>query len=230
MTEILSLLSYLDYSALMFFLLSWFAFEYINDFGERGRQSTSTLMAEMRRNWMLVMAEREIRIVDTAIMSGQLQAAAFFASASILGIGGCFALLGATDQILQIYQDLPVTNSESRAILEIKVLGLTCIFIYAFFKFGWAFRLFNYSSILIGAVPSNPDAPLEERQEKALQAAEMNIVASQHFTAGLRGIFMALAFLGWFVGAIALYCSTILILLVLIRRQYFSRARKILLD
>ncbi len=31
--------------------------------------------------------------------------------------------------------------------------GLALIFVYAFFKFAWAYRLFNYGAILIGAVP-----------------------------------------------------------------------------
>jgi uncharacterized membrane protein len=36
---------------------------------------------------------------------------------------------------------------------ELKVFGLIAIFAYAFFKFGWSYRLFNYSSILFGAIP-----------------------------------------------------------------------------
>ena len=34
-----------------------------------------------------------------------------------------------------------------------KVDGLAVIFVYAFFKFAWAYRLFNYMAIIVGAVP-----------------------------------------------------------------------------
>lgn len=230
MTHFLSQLDQLDFVALCFFALSWLVFEFINDYTAVGKTSTGGLMAERRRQWMLVMAERELRIVDTSIISGLLQGTGFFASACILAIGGCFALLGATDEILQIYNDIPVASATDRGILKLKVLGLTSIFIYAFFKFGWAFRLFNYCSILIGAVPSNDNADVKTRQKKALTAAEMNVLAGRHFTAGLRAIFMALAYLGWFIGPVMFLLTTILVLIVLIRRQYFAQARKILLD
>jgi uncharacterized membrane protein len=56
----------------------------------------------------------------------------------------------------------------------------------------------------------------------------MNIIASAHFTAGLRAIFFALGYLGWFVGPYVLVFTTLFIVAVLTRRQYFSKARKIL--
>ena len=230
MSNIFSLLSFADVVALSFFLFSWLAFEFLNDYSSFSKYGTDGLMAEKRREWMLVLAERDLRMVDTSIMAGLMQGTAFFASASILAIGGCFALLGSIDDIIKIYNDLPVAREMNRELLEIKVLGLTSIFVYTFFKFGWCFRLFNYCSILIGAVPQCDKADLETRQKKALIAAEMNITAGKHFTAGLRGIFQALAFLGWFIGPGAFLISTILVLLVLIRRQYFSRARAILID
>ena len=34
-----------------------------------------------------------------------------------------------------------------------KVIGLAVIFVYAFFKFAWSYRLFNYMAIIVGAVP-----------------------------------------------------------------------------
>ena len=36
---------------------------------------------------------------------------------------------------------------------EIKAIGLAVIFVYAFFKFAWSYRLFNYVAILLGAMP-----------------------------------------------------------------------------
>jgi len=219
-----------DLFAIGFFVISWIIFEYLVDYSSFAKISTSGLMAEKRRDWMLVLAEREMRMVDTSIMAGLMQGTAFFASASLLAMGGCLALLGSTDEILQVYGDLPVADDLDRGMLELKVLGLASIFIYTFFKFGWSYRLFNYCSILIGGVPPVEISDLEVRKTKALAAAEMNIAAGRHFTAGLRGIFQALAYLGWFVGPEAFFVTTILVLLVLTRRQFASNARAILLD
>jgi len=223
-------LQFLDWLALWFFLITWTVFEYVTDYSPLSSRSLGGLMAERRRAWMMVMAERDLRIVDTSIMSGLLHGTAFFASASILAIGGCFALLGSTDVVLQVYKDLPVPIEHSRSLWEIKILGLAVIFVYTFFKFGWSFRLFNYSGILLGAVPPIQNAPLDERTAKAMKAAEMNAIAGRHFTSGLRGLFLALGYLGWFIGPLMFMITTVCVLLVLIRRQYFSKSRKLLLD
>jgi len=129
--------------------------------------------------------------------------------------------------VLQIYRDLPLTADSSRAIWEVKVLGLVLIFTYGFFKFAWSYRLFNYCSILIGAVPS-ADSNNDQKTYAVDCASNMNILAGRHFTAGLRGLFFALGYMGWFVGPKVFICSTLFVLVVLMRRQYFSRAREIL--
>ena len=228
MTEALAALSTADQLALAAFLGIWLLFEVLTQHTHLKHKSLSGMMAHKRREWMLVLAERELRIVDTSILNGLQHGTAFFASTSILAIGGCFALLGSADLVVEIYQDLPLGNALNRGVFELKVLGLTVIFVYSFFKFGWAFRLFNYCSILMGAVRQPDDAPLEERRKQALQAAEMNIIASHHFTAGLRGIFFALGYLGWFIGPWLLIITTVFVVLVLARRQFRSRARAVL--
>jgi len=217
-----------DVVALALFVLAWLGFDLVLRATLARRPSLSDLMARRRREWMLIMMERNMRMVDTSILNGLQQGAAFFGSATILAIGGCFALVSSTEQVAQIVGDLPLEQPFSRGLFEIKVFGLTVIFVYAFFKFGWAYRLFNYCGILIGAVPDPDHGDAALRRRKALDAAEMNIIASRHFTAGLRGIFFALAYLGWFLGPMALMASTVFVLAVLTRRQFFSQARAIL--
>jgi uncharacterized membrane protein len=46
----------------------------------------------------------------------------------------------------------------------------------------------------------------------------------------MRAIFFSLAYLGWFLGPEALIASTVFVMIVLARRQYFSQARRILID
>lgn len=229
MSWILSIIGPSDMAALAFFLCAWLMFEAVVDYSPLRFRSLSGLMAERRREWMLTLAERDLRMIDTGIVAGLQQGSAYFGSASILAIGGCFALFGSTDAVLQIYRDIPFIEPVPRGAYELKVFGLTTVCVYGFFKFGWAYRLFNYCSILIGGVGHTQDAPPEERRAAALRAAEMNIVASRHFTAGMRAIFFSLAYIGWFVGPWVLIGSTVFVVLVLARRQFFSRARSILI-
>lgn len=228
MEAFFSTISSNDLIALVFFLGGWLAFETVVDYSRLRLRSLSGLMAVKRREWMLVLAERDLRMIDTAILAGLQQGSAYFGSASILAIGGCVALFGSTDAVLQIYRDMPFMEPLPRGIFELKVFGLTTICVYGFFKFGWAYRLFNYCSILIGGVPHTQDSQPEERKVAALKAAEMNIIASRHYTAGMRAIFFALAYIGWFVGPWMLIGSTIFVIMVLTRRQFFSNARRIL--
>ena len=130
--------------------------------------------------------------------------------------------------VMAIY--LPLVGAISRSLFELKLVGLTLIYVYAFFKFGWSYRLFNYCSILVGGVQQPDQADSATRRRQALRAGEMNVLASRHFTAGQRALFMALAYLGWFAGPLALLASTVFVIAVLVRRQFFSNARRVLLD
>ncbi|KQU70135.1 DUF599 domain-containing protein [Aminobacter aganoensis] len=224
-------LSGLDIAALAFFLAGWI----FHALGAEGhivrRLSLTRAMNAQRAAWMATMARREVRIVDTSIMNGLQQGTAFFASSSLIAVGGCFALLGASDRVLAILSDVPLAGATARPLFEIKVIGLIIILAYSFFKFGWAYRLFNYCSILIGAVPqlgsrSEPDAEIETA---VLRATRMNQLAGKHFNAGLRGVFFSIGYLGWFIDPRVFFLTTVILLGVLIRRQFFSEARKAVL-
>ena len=219
-----------DLAALVFFVIVWLALEIAVNRSPLRHRSLSGLMARRRREWMLVLAEREVRIVDATILAGLQQGAAYFGTASMLAIGGCFAALGATDEALRLFEDIPVIDSVSRVVFELKLAGLTLIFVYAFFKFGWSYRLFNYCSILIGAVQQPKETDSETRRKQAHRAGEMNTIAGRHFTVGQRSLFMALAYLGWFAGPVVFFVTTTAVAVVLVRRQFFSHARQLLLE
>lgn len=221
-----------DLAAILFFLVGWVLFSNATDERFVSRPSLTSAMNRQREAWMRTMARRELRMIDTGIMSGLQQGTAFFASSCLLAIGGCFALLGSTDAVLGVLGDLPAADEVARPVFEAKVLGLIAILSYAFFKFGWSYRLFNYCSILVGAVPVLHDEAqaLDETELAVKRAARMNVLAGKHFNAGLRGIFFSIGYLGWFVGPWVFMATTVFVLGVLIRRQFFSAARDAVLD
>ncbi len=222
-----------DYIALGLFGLLWIGFTWISD-GRRGfkRISLTRAMNAHRAAWLRNTLKRDLRMIDTQIVAGLQNGTAFFASTSIFALGGCFALLGATEQALALFEDLPYVFRGGRAIFELKVGGLACIFGYSFFKFGWSYRLFNYCSMLIGAIPMTGEAHRDPvaADLAADRAIRMNILAGKHFNAGLRATFLSIGYMGWFVSPYVFMVATIFVVVVLLRRQFFSDARDVLLE
>lgn len=222
-----------DYVALAVFAVLWIGYSWLTS-GEPvlPRMSLNQVMAHRRRQWIYNSLKRDLKMIDTQIMAGLQNGTAFFASTSIFAIGGCFALLGATDRVDAVFRDLAFVEYSGHAAFEAKVAGLTALFAYSFFKFGWSYRLFNYCTILFGGLPMVGDTSVS--RDEALRMAEnvirMNIIAARHFNAGLRTIFLSIGYLGWFIGPYMFMASTAFVIVVLTRRQFFSEARRALMD
>jgi uncharacterized membrane protein len=215
-----------DFAALGFFVLCWGGYHVAMDHPRFGKVTLNRIMHDVRRQWMERMIRREVRIVDTQIMGSLQNGTAFFASTSIFAIGGTLALLRSADDLARILSDLPLASPISgRGVWEIKVAGLLVIFVYAFFKFSWAYRLFNYTAILIGSAPPFEDADTPRARCIVDRAADMATAAGRHFNRGQRAFFFALAYLGWFVSPLVLVLTTAAVLAVMSFRQYGSDAR-----
>lgn len=224
--------SHADGIALAVFAACWLVYGLFTSGMLTRRASLNTLMDRERENWMSTMTTRELRVIDTSILAGLQQGTAFFASTSVFAIGGCFALMNASAQVLEVSASLPVAIPASRVLFETKAALLLLIYAYAFFKFGWSYRLQNYCSILVGAVPLilNGQDVTPQVKSAAAKALKFNNLAGKHFNSGLRAIFFSIGFIGWFAGPHVFIFSTLFILAVLVRRQFFSRARAALLE
>jgi uncharacterized membrane protein len=184
-------------------------------------------MDAYRTVWMRRMLDRELRIVDTTIMASLQNGTAFFASTSLIALGGALSFLRAPADSLQIFSALPFATRTTQTEWEIKVVGLAMIFAYAFFKFAWSYRLMNYAAILIGAAP-NSGSDDAKAVAVADRAAAMNTVAGAHFNRGQRAFFFAVGYLGWFVGAYAFILATAAVLIVMARRQFGPASQRAL--
>jgi uncharacterized membrane protein len=220
----MSLFSTPDWIALGCFAAAWIAYAIMLEWTRLGKRSLSARMDGYRGIWMLRMLARNPRIVDTQITASLQNGSAFFASTSLLAIGGTLALLRSTDTVLDIVAALPFGIAPTRVQWEAKVLGLVVIFAYAFFKFAWAYRLFNYVAIMIGAAPPDSLKDTTEAKAHAERTAKLIETAGRHFNRGQRAIFFALGYLGWFLGPSALIVTTIAVLAVICLRQFGSEA------
>ena len=216
----------IDFLALAFFLFAWVGYHFYVDRMSPRKRGLNAMMNTYRIAWMEQMSRREVRIVDTAITGSLQNGTAFFASTSLIAIGGAATLMRGTDDVLKVFSDLPFGLATTRWLWEVKVLGLAAIFGYAFFKFAWSYRLYNYAAVLIGATPPANSPHVEERQRALMRAARMNISAGRHFTRGQRAFFFSFAYLGWFVSPYVLIATTAAVVVVMWWRQFASDARR----
>jgi uncharacterized membrane protein len=215
-------MTWLDGAALAFFLIGWQFLGWLIDSSPWHRITLSAAMTAQRREWMRQMAHREVRLVDANIITGLQQATSFFASTALLAIGAGFGLLTAADTIIGAFEESFAHLEIDRAGLYVKTALLMALYAYAFFKFGWAYRLFNYSAVMLAATP---EAGKPGAEEAAQSVADMNIAAAGQYTHGLRAFFLAIAILAWFITWWAFVAATVVIILSLANRQFNSRAR-----
>ncbi len=216
--------SKLDIIALCWFVIAWFGYALVLELTRYGKSGLNGLMHRYRSLWTERMLAREARIMDAQIIAGLQNGTAFFASTSLIALGGSITLLHSTEDMLTMIGGLPFGEVTTHEQWQIKVVDLMIIFIYAFFKFAWSYRLYNYVGIMVGAAP--PAAERDEPQAKTYAQSTAMVItdAGRHFNRGQRAFFFALGYLGWFLGPLPLIATTTAVLAVMWRRQFDSRS------
>jgi uncharacterized membrane protein len=219
----------LDLVALAWFLGIWIAYAAVIESTRYGGRGLNLLMDRYREVWIRRMLERDMRMVDMQIMTALQNGTAFFASTSLIAIGGALTLLRSPDEVLTVMASLPFGIETTRTQWEAKVVGLAVIFIYAFFKFAWAYRLYNYVAVLFGATPFAADKDSPEAAAHVVRTARLFTSAGRHFNRGQRAFFFALAYLGWFISPWVFMVTTAAALVVMWARQFVSDSRRAVL-
>ncbi len=225
----MNLLPPLDLAALAFFIAAWTGYAVALEWGQHRSGGLNARMHRYREVWMQRMLARDPRIIDAQIMSALQYGTAFFASTTLIAIGAVAALLRSPEQLQTVISGLPSGIKATPSEWEVKAIGLICIFVYAFFKFSWAYRLFNYVAIMIGATPPAKDKDTTEARLHVARTARLFQAAGMHFNRGQRAFFFALGYLGWFAGPLVLIASTTAVVIVMWRRQFGSAAQRALM-
>ncbi len=215
----------LDLAMLGFLVTAWVISGWVSEQPPKAWPSVSWAMEEYRRDWMRTFVTRQPRIFDATLIDSLRQGTAFFASACMIAIGGGVAVIGNAAAVQRLTEELPIGVGPDVALKMLPVIGFLA---NALLKFVWAHRLFGYCSILMAAVPNDPGDPLAFH--RAGQAAEINITAAKSFNRGLRSIYFALAALGWLLGPWGLLAGAALATGVLLRREFASHSRKVILS
>ena len=215
----------LDLAALAFFVLVWIAYAILLEWTPQGRRGLNARMHGYRDAWMQEMLQRDMRMVDGQIMASLQNGTAFFASTSLIAVGGTLTILRSTDDLITVVSSLPFGIPTTRMQWEVKTIGLAIIFVYAFFKFAWSYRLYNYVAIMIGAMPPASEKDKPDAIRHALRTGKLCESAGRHFNRGQRAFFFALGYLGWFVSPWLLFATTTAVFVVMWGRQFASDSR-----
>jgi uncharacterized membrane protein len=226
--KMLAELRWLDWLALVFFFGGWVAYAL---FAKRRAWTTPSLLVStnrIRRLWMLQSTWRDNRVIDGIVAQSLSTSPSFFASTTILIIGGLLAVLSATERATELVREIPFAARTSVLVFDLKLLLLTGLFVYAFFRFTWSVRQYGFGALLIASAPdarqfeAAGDAAAAQRDAFAERAGRVMALAAESFNDGLRAYYMAFAAVAWLFSPLAFVGATAAVLWILYRREFHS--------
>jgi len=223
MLNSLAQISLLDWLALLWLLLCWNGYAWYSERSSAACGGLFNIILGYRQEWAAALLRRDLRVADAALIGNLTSTVSFYANTTIYIIAGLFALLGTLDKVVNIAADLPFARQANASVIELKLMVLLAIFIFAYFKFTWSLRQFNLYTILVGAAPSPADQrPQAELDDYAHRLATVNAHAGDEFYRGIRAYYFGLATVTWMIHPWLFIAVTSGILLVLYRRDFSS--------
>lgn len=225
--QLLSALSLWDWAAFIGYFVAWIGYA---QFARRRATVKPSLLAasnRVRRQWMLQATYREVRVIDGVVVQSLSASPSFFASTSLLIVGGLLAALGASEQAGSLLKELPFAARTTTLLLDLKLVLLAGVFVYAFFRFSWSLRLYSMGALLVAAAPDfrvYEQGPEAERERFADRAGGVVGLAAEAFNDGLRAYYFAFAAAAWLFSPIAFALGSAGVVWVLYRREFHSEA------
>ncbi len=212
----------LDILAFGWFMAMWVGYTLFADRLGATRRPATLVMHEYRVRWMERMLDRDNRMADINIVTAHMRSGMLFASITILILAGVMTILGNLGKAREVTSNLSFAVEASREMWEIKVIVLLLIFVYAFFKYAWCLRQFNYALIFIGAAPLPEEVNVRERKDYPQRGARLFDRGIGTFNRGLRAYYFGLATLAWFFGPVFYAVAAVWVVAVLYRRDFRS--------
>ncbi|TFZ02150.1 DUF599 family protein [Ramlibacter henchirensis] len=230
--QMLAIVPAADWLAALWFFAVWVAYAW---YSRRASESGVTLLASTnrwRRRWMLQATSRDPRVLDGIIIQSLSSSPSFFASATLIIIGGLLALLGTTDKAAEFVREIPFAARTSMLVFELKVLALMAIFVFAFFRFTWSMRQYTFAALVLGSMPA-PEAFTAghaDREHVAARAGKLVGMAAETFNDGIRAYYFSFAALAWFFSPLVFAVAAAVVAGVLYSREFNSQVLHVLRD
>ena len=106
-----------------------------------------------RGRWMMQAALRENRVVDGVAVQNLSASPSFFASTTILIIGGLRAVRSTTERASEFVREIPFAARTALLVFDLEMVRLTAIFGFAFFRFSRSLRRYSFGALLGAAAP-----------------------------------------------------------------------------
>ncbi|ADZ91176.1 DUF599 domain-containing protein [Marinomonas mediterranea] len=224
------LLDPLNIATIIVFFTCWWGYSFYAQYNSKRKSCLVSVLHQFRLAWMTRLLRRDNRIADASVMANLERSSLFFASSSLLIIAGLFTAFNYSEKAVGIIADFYLLAPNSQQEWEMKVIMLIVIFVYAFFTFTWSVRQYNFCSVLVGSAPLATERGIDEseRQSYATHMARVCSLAANQFNYGLRAYYFAMAFCGWFLGPYFCMASSVMVVLVLYRREFRSKTFKTL--
>lgn len=170
--------------------------------------------------------QRDVRVGDAALIANLERNVSFMASTTILILAGLLTLFTVTNEITELVDQVPLSLHSDHMAVQLKILLLVVIFIYAFFTFTWSMRQYGFCSIVLGGAPQVDEEGVTEKERKdyAFYAARVIDLAGLSYNHGLRAYYFALSILAWFINPYAFILASGFVVAVLYRREFKSRS------
>jgi uncharacterized membrane protein len=220
-----------DALALVWFVLGWWGYAaFARRRAVTGRGSLLATTNRFRRLWMLQTTARDNRVIDGVVVQNLSTSPSFFASTTILIIGGLLALLGATEEAAKVVKEIPFAARTSPFVFDLKLFVLAAVFVYAFFRFTWSMRQYTFGALLIASAPDPKafESGEASSEEFADRAGRVVGLAAETFNDGLRAYYMAFAVILWFFSPLAFALGTAGIIYLLYQREFRSEVLDVL--
>jgi len=185
-----------DIAALIWFFLLTGGYSYATRRGALSMSGIVYAVDQRLEEWMSNMAVRENQMLDAQVLANLSRGNAFFASTSVFVTGAMAALFGHVGELQLLAAKFTFLHHTTVFMWQFKVLFLASIFIFAFFKFAWAYRLSHYTGILIGATPIHNGRNKNTCMSCSKRAAALVGSVGRHANSGLRAYYFGIATLG----------------------------------
>jgi len=230
--KVLELLPWIDWAAIVVFFGGWSGYAWFARDRSLTRPSILGATNRVRSQWMLQTTYRAVRVLDGTVIQNLSTSPSFFASTTVLIIGGLLAVLGTSEKANELVRDLPfaAANNSSVLLFDLKVILLLVVFVYAFFRFTWSMRQYTFGALLVAAAPEAEQFEAQglSREAFANKAGRMVGLAAETFNDGLRAYYFSFAAVGWFFSPVVFMVSTAGVIYILFTREFRSEVLDVL--